>query len=59
MLPAEKMKRGRVGVNCINSVEMFCYCRMPIEGKMIECGRMQGVLPLGLCDELKDVWYCT
>ena len=37
MFPVEKMKRRRVGVHCINSIEIFCSCRMPIEGKMIEC----------------------
>ena len=33
MFPVEKMKRGRVDVHFINSIEMFCSCRMPIEGK--------------------------
>ena len=38
MYPVEKMKRARFGVHChcINSVEIFCFCRMPIQGKMIE-----------------------
>ena len=31
MFPVEKMKRGRVGVHCINSIEIFCSCRMPID----------------------------
>ena len=37
MFPVEKMKRGRVSVHCINSVEIFCSCQIPIKGKMIEC----------------------
>ena len=32
MFPVEK-----IGVHCINCIEIFCSCRMPMEGKMIEC----------------------
>ena len=45
MFPVEK-----IGVHCINCIEIFCSCRMPMEGKMIECSGMQGVVPLGLWD---------
>ena len=67
MFPVEKMKRGRVCVHCINSIEIFCSCRMPIEGKMIQCSgckesyHMACVMDVleKAVDELDYVWFYT
>ena len=37
MFLVKKMKIGRVGVLCINSIEIYWSCQMLMEGKMIEC----------------------
>ena len=67
MFPAEKIKRGRVGVHCMNSIEIFCSCRMPIEGNMIECSGCKEWfhlacvmdVPERAVDELDYVWLCA
>ena len=61
MCPVEKMKRGRVGVHCTNSVENFCSCQMSMEGEMTGCKELACVMdvPERAVHELDYVWLCA